>query len=260
METQLLVRCLSANGCHCLQQNGRGRFKDLFISQHWRTTVPLCFIWFVIKDFSVLSQFHCLTRIWWIYISFLSYHCTSACPSADWHWLWTRPLSFCPRFANAFAYYGVVLLTTELFQASDSCGCKYFTIIRKGNSHGTLQAPKFKIRKPKTVPLAHLVAANAAKIEPICSLECKYLTSSDYKDLLWTTLAEFPGDTRPLGTFSYSPGLTDIANCNVFPLLGQHLFGSQHCRWHQHPDWTGFWCRFKWILGAFSCMTILDSW
>uniref|UniRef100_A0A8D3BXK8 SV2 related protein b n=1 Tax=Scophthalmus maximus TaxID=52904 RepID=A0A8D3BXK8_SCOMX len=26
-----------------------------------------------------------------------------------------------------------------------------------------------------------------------CSLECKYLTSADYKDLLWTSLAEFPG-------------------------------------------------------------------
>uniref|UniRef100_A0A4W6CQW9 SV2 related protein b n=1 Tax=Lates calcarifer TaxID=8187 RepID=A0A4W6CQW9_LATCA len=56
-------------------------------------------------------------------------------------------------FANAFSYYGIVLLTTEMLQAEDSW----------------------------------------AKIEPSCSLECKYLTSADYKDLLWTTLAEFPG-------------------------------------------------------------------
>ncbi|XP_041825115.1 synaptic vesicle 2-related protein-like [Melanotaenia boesemani] len=61
-------------------------------------------------------------------------------------------------FANAFSYYGIVLLTTELFQAGDSCG-----------------------------------VTQGAKIEPSCSLECKYLTSEDYKDLLWTTLAEFPG-------------------------------------------------------------------
>ncbi|XP_067430936.1 synaptic vesicle 2-related protein [Thunnus thynnus] len=61
-------------------------------------------------------------------------------------------------FANAFSYYGIVLLTDELFQSGDSCG-----------------------------------TTQGAKLEPNCSLECKYLTSADYKDLLWTTLAEFPG-------------------------------------------------------------------
>ena len=29
--------------------------------------------------------------------------------------------------------------------------------------------------------------------EPPCRLECKQLTTKDYVDLLWTTLAEFPG-------------------------------------------------------------------
>uniref|UniRef100_A0A3Q3AF91 Synaptic vesicle 2-related protein-like n=1 Tax=Kryptolebias marmoratus TaxID=37003 RepID=A0A3Q3AF91_KRYMA len=81
------------------KQNDRGRVKDLFTSQYWKTTL---------------------------------------------------------LFANAFCYYGIVLLTTELFQAGDSCG------------------------------------SQGAKIEPSCDLECKYLTSDDYKDLLWTTLAEFP--------------------------------------------------------------------
>ncbi|KAM4634747.1 synaptic vesicle 2-related protein-like [Polymixia lowei] len=61
-------------------------------------------------------------------------------------------------FTNAFCYYGIVLLTTELFQAGDGCG-----------------------------------VTQGAKIEPSCSLECKNLTLADYKDLLWTTLAEFPG-------------------------------------------------------------------
>ncbi|XP_070706529.1 synaptic vesicle 2-related protein-like isoform X2 [Pempheris klunzingeri] len=61
-------------------------------------------------------------------------------------------------FANAFSYYGIVLLTTELFQAGHLCETTHRT----------------------TTELS-------------CSLECKYLTSADYKDLLWTTLAEFPG-------------------------------------------------------------------
>uniref|UniRef100_A0A672LNX9 SV2 related protein b n=1 Tax=Sinocyclocheilus grahami TaxID=75366 RepID=A0A672LNX9_SINGR len=53
-------------------------------------------------------------------------------------------------FCNAFSYYGLVLLATELFQAGSACSAQ-------------------------------------------CSLECNYLTFHDYVDLLWTTLAEFPG-------------------------------------------------------------------
>uniref|UniRef100_A0A3Q1I0H7 Synaptic vesicle 2-related protein n=1 Tax=Anabas testudineus TaxID=64144 RepID=A0A3Q1I0H7_ANATE len=67
------------------------------------------------------------------------------------HFRWTTVLLWFIWFANAFSYYGLVLLTTELFQEG-------------GN-----------------------------KMEPRCSLECKYLNSDDYKDLLWTTLSEFPG-------------------------------------------------------------------
>ncbi|KAK2155568.1 hypothetical protein LSH36_236g00000 [Paralvinella palmiformis] len=63
--------------------------------------------------------------------------------------------------ANAFSYYGIVLMTTELFETEDGC-------------HG-----------------GHTVSARAA--EPACSLECKQLTTKDYTDLLWTTVAEFPG-------------------------------------------------------------------
>ncbi|XP_013392843.1 synaptic vesicle 2-related protein isoform X2 [Lingula anatina] len=60
-------------------------------------------------------------------------------------------------FANAFSYYGIVLLTTELFESGETC-----------HVSGKLDAPS-------------------------CSLECKVLTTKDYVDLLWTTLAEFPG-------------------------------------------------------------------
>ncbi|XP_078277920.1 synaptic vesicle 2-related protein isoform X2 [Rhinoraja longicauda] len=62
-------------------------------------------------------------------------------------------------FSNAFSYYGLVLLTTELFQEGDVCG----------------------------------MAAGERKPEGRCSLECKYLNATDYTDLLWTTLSEFPG-------------------------------------------------------------------
>ncbi|XP_059486763.1 synaptic vesicle 2-related protein [Neocloeon triangulifer] len=54
--------------------------------------------------------------------------------------------------ATAFCYYGVVLMTTELFEDKAPC-------------HGP--GP--------------------------CASECKRLSASDYMDLLWTTLAEFPG-------------------------------------------------------------------
>ncbi|XP_061590175.1 synaptic vesicle 2-related protein-like [Cololabis saira] len=81
-------------------------------------------------------------------------------------------------FANAFSYYGIVLLTTELFQAGDLCG-----------------------------------ENQGAKIEPSCSLECKYLTSDDYKDLLWTTLAEFPGLLVIVGAVEYIGRKKSMALC-----------------------------------------------
>ncbi|KAK7934113.1 hypothetical protein WMY93_005009 [Mugilogobius chulae] len=74
------------------------------------------------------------------------------------HFRWTTVLLWFIWFANAFSYYGLVLLTTELFQEDGACG------MSKRN-----------------------------KMELKCSLECKYLNSDDYKDLLWTTLSEFPG-------------------------------------------------------------------
>lgn len=61
-------------------------------------------------------------------------------------------------FANAFSYYGIVLLTTEIFQIGNAC-----------------QATQ----------------ANSQKISPFCYLKC--LTYDDYVDLMYTTFAEFPG-------------------------------------------------------------------
>lgn len=63
------------------------------------------------------------------------------------------------RTGCAFCYYGVVLMTTELFEASETC------------------------------------ASNSGLFKPVetCSADCRKLNTQDYMDLLWTTLAEFPG-------------------------------------------------------------------
>jgi hypothetical protein len=66
---------------------------------------------------------------------------------------------FCCRFTCAFCYYGVVLMTTELFG----------------------------------VPSDQLCGAIDKQDPETCSVQCKSLTTSDYVDLLWTTLSEFPG-------------------------------------------------------------------
>ncbi|XP_065201396.1 synaptic vesicle 2-related protein isoform X1 [Planococcus citri] len=59
----------------------------------------------------------------------------------------------------AFCYYGVVLMTTELFEASETCS----------KNQGIFKAVD------------------------TCSADCRKLNTQDYMDLLWTTLAEFPG-------------------------------------------------------------------
>ncbi|XP_068191151.1 synaptic vesicle 2-related protein-like [Antennarius striatus] len=61
-------------------------------------------------------------------------------------------------FANAFSYYGIVLMTPELLQSGGICGL-----------------------------------TGGTKSESSCNLQCNYLTSADYKDMSWTTFAEMPG-------------------------------------------------------------------
>ncbi|XP_012225454.1 synaptic vesicle 2-related protein isoform X1 [Linepithema humile] len=70
----------------------------------------------------------------------------------------TSTLLWLVWMSTAFCYYGVVLMTTELFHtSSEQCG-----------------------------------TWDANKNEGTCQLDCR-LRRSDYIDLLWTTLAEFPG-------------------------------------------------------------------
>lgn len=67
---------------------------------------------------------------------------------------------FC-RMACAFCYYGLVLMTTELFETSgESC------------------------ERPAGAPVSTVET---------CAADCRQLQTTDYMDLLWTTLAEFPG-------------------------------------------------------------------
>ena len=72
-------------------------------------------------------------------------------------------------FNCAFSYYGLVLMTTELFQVQDS-DQQCFRVI---NSTAD------------------------------CNLQCRTLTTKDYTDLLWTTLAEFPGIFITLSIIEY---------------------------------------------------------
>lgn len=80
--------------------------------------------------------------------------------------------------ANAFCYYGIVLLTTEMFQDGDACG-----------------------------------TTQGAKNERACRMDCKFLTEEDYKDLLWTTLAEFPGLLIILVAIDYIGRKKSMALC-----------------------------------------------
>ncbi|KAL1458080.1 hypothetical protein WDU94_008254 [Cyamophila willieti] len=64
----------------------------------------------------------------------------------------------------AFCYYGVVLMTTELFEASDT-RCSE----------------------------ASMSGVGMFKPVDTCTADCRQLNTQDYMDLLWTTLAEFPG-------------------------------------------------------------------
>ncbi|MEQ2172027.1 hypothetical protein GOODEAATRI_016731 [Goodea atripinnis] len=66
----------------------------------------------------------------------------------------------------------------------------------------------------KEMPRGTLIEyKQGAKNEPRCRLECKYLTSADYKDLLWTTLAEFPGLLISLFAVDYLGRKKSMAIC-----------------------------------------------
>ncbi|CAK5006901.1 unnamed protein product [Meloidogyne enterolobii] len=71
---------------------------------------------------------------------------------------------------NAFCYYGIVLLTTVLFQSGDEC-------------HGGIS---------KQI-LNNSINNETVVTEPPIILECKPLLKKDYIDLISTTFSEFPG-------------------------------------------------------------------
>ncbi|CAF99251.1 unnamed protein product, partial [Tetraodon nigroviridis] len=86
----------------------------------------------------------------------------------------------------AFCYYGIILLTPDLLQSVKSWGCKSHTYAFSG--FGTF-CGKFA----DVLLIFFLAAAAKAQDEPVCGLECKYLTSDDYEKMLWTSFAEIPG-------------------------------------------------------------------
>lgn len=98
------------------------------------------------------------------------------------------PIHFSGRMTCAFCYYGVVLLSTEIL--GDTPRHRSLTssptITMFGNSSSS---------STTLSPLAlSLVQGNGTSIMSECkNPDHKMLTQSDYIDLLWTTLAEFPG-------------------------------------------------------------------
>jgi len=50
-------------------------------------------------------------------------------------------------------------------------------------------------------------------MEPACRLDCKALTTKDYTDLLWTTVAEFPGN---LCLLYVSASVVDIVSTRAY--------------------------------------------
>ncbi|XP_058632168.1 synaptic vesicle 2-related protein isoform X3 [Onychostoma macrolepis] len=111
-------------------------------------------------------------------------------------------------FCNAFSYYGIVLLTTELFQAGSACS-----------------------------------ATNNSNMEPRCSLECSYLAFNDYVDLLWTTLAEFPGILVTLWMIDRIGRRKSMAICfllfsvSILPLYA--CTQSNQSYWYWYKQWNG---------------------
>lgn len=69
------------------------------------------------------------------------------------------------RLVCAFCYYGIVLMSTGLFESS----------YNNRTCSSNLDSRIFKTVQS-------------------CTAESHYLTTRDYIDLLWTTLAEFPGN------------------------------------------------------------------
>lgn len=70
--------------------------------------------------------------------------------------------------ACAFCYYGMVLMSTELLAGA-------------------------ALAEEEGDCLNRNRASGNATIRENCAAGCRVLTSADYTDLLWTTLAEFPG-------------------------------------------------------------------
>lgn len=58
------------------------------------------------------------------------------------------------------------------------------------------------------VLLTFISAADVeAKAGPACGLECKYLTSDDYRNILWTSFADVPGELVPPSQDMWLPAL-----------------------------------------------------
>jgi len=105
--------------------------------------------------------------------------------------------------ACAFCYYGVVFLTTEIFEQNDAND----RLLLRNQS-------EFSVNNNSLVGNATM--DENGYINGVCHAErdsCM-LTTKDYVDLLWITLAEFPG--------------------KLLPCFEMEIITIIHCGWNSH--------------------------
>lgn len=85
-------------------------------------------------------------------------------------------------------------MTPVLLQSVEPCGCK---------SHTHTEALRgflfiLWVNLQHVLMIFFFATAAEAQPGPVCALQCKYLTSSDYQKMLWTSFADLLGENRPL--------------------------------------------------------------
>ena len=103
-------------------------------------------------------------------------------------WRRTAALLFMLWFTSAFSYYGIVLLTTEMFQTGiDGCN----PVVE--HTAGNLYANATNTVIAGSTNVTHFMNGTSLLPNATSLGECKRLTNEDYIDFMLTTIAEFPG-------------------------------------------------------------------
>lgn len=101
-------------------------------------------------------------------------------------------------------------MTTELFEVGDECHGEIFNL-----------CPVFPFCSVyhKSFCSPWTGGNPGQNVQPACGAACKTLSTKDYIDLLWTTLAEFPGLSQPFSTLLILCSSSLIPQLNSLPGL-----------------------------------------